>query len=175
MLLIFKSFEVNFCCFLRGNLRLYSKENHWGLVKCSILDLEAPDPVPGADEPLGLVLKFHQGFLDLPKTWNLVKLDIAGRRDTITETMRGEIFPIHRPSFCVCLTDDAARIYFSSLFISLGTSHLTVEDYSRTVRGERKRENPLLSWDLDLNPGSLRAERTIHEDMAPCPSYDIRK
>ena len=49
-------------------------------------------------------------------------------------------FPIHSSYIRVHLKDGTARIYFSSLIISPGISHLMVEDYSCTFR-ERERES----------------------------------
>ena len=51
----------------------------------TIEDLKASDPIPGADEPLGLVFQLNKSLLDLAKTGDLVKLGITGRSDPIAE------------------------------------------------------------------------------------------
>ena len=86
------------------------------------------------------------------------------------------IVPIQRSYICVCLTDGAARIYFYLSFISPGTCHLMVDDYStqseREGRWKKKEKSPekATSPRLEFEPMTSlsRAERAIHQASAPC-------
>jgi hypothetical protein len=65
--------------------------------------------------------------------------------------------PIHRTYFCARLTDGAARIYFSPLFISPGTEHLLVEECcavrEREVRKNKEEEEKSPEKTTSPGPG----------------------
>ena len=80
-------------------------------------------------------------------------------------------FPIHCTYFCVCCTDGAARINFSSVYLSQNKSPFggglfpCMSEREREVRRKKKKKKKAqkkpLRRDRDLNPQTLAPEPSV--------------
>ena len=85
-------------------------------------------------------------------------------------------YPIHRSYFCVRRIDGAARIYFSSLYLSLNVSFYggacQRERGKKKEEEEEKAQKKPLRRDWDLNPRTLSPEPSVLSIMPRRPALN---